>query len=87
MTLKIFDESILSSMTYSDMCLARSSRADSRRTAIGIRNLANEQMAREYGPLKNSTFNPTHKSSQNHEMRGSKSRPTLTLHDAIYEAK
>ncbi len=52
-----------------------------------IHDLANEQMAREYGPLKNSTGNPTHKSSQNHHMRGSKSRPTLTLRDADHEAK
>jgi hypothetical protein len=41
MTLQISDESFLSSMTYSDMCLVRLS-PDSRRTAIGIHDLVNE---------------------------------------------
>lgn len=79
-------ENITSSMTYSDMCLVRSS-PYKQRTAIGIRDTADEQIRRDYGPLKNSTGNPTHKSSQNIEMRGTKSRPTLTERSFSHEPK
>jgi hypothetical protein len=74
------DEKITSSITYSDMCLVRSS-PEKQRVAIGIRMTADEQIRRDYGPLKNSTGTTSHKSSQNMEIRGSKSRPGLTIRD------
>jgi hypothetical protein len=74
------DDNAFSSMTYNDMCLFRST-PEKRRNAIGINDSADEQMARDYGPLKNACGNPSHKSSQNKENRGSSSRPSLTLRD------
>jgi len=55
--------------------------------AIGIRTTADEQMRRDYGPLKNSTGVTSHKSIQNMEMRGNKSRPGLTKIDIDREPK
>jgi hypothetical protein len=73
-------------MTYSDMFLVRSS-PEKQRVAIGIRMTADEQMRRDYGPLKNSTGITAHKSTQNIEMRGSKSRPGLTVRDIDLDPK
>lgn len=79
-------EAAASAMTYSDMCLVRAS-PEKHRTAIGIRDSADEQNRRDFGPLKNSTGNPTHKSSQNPELRGTKARPSLTERNCDHEAK
>ena len=73
-------------MTYSDMSLVRST-PQRNKTAIGIRDTADEQIARDYGPLKNSTGVVSHKSSQNKEYHGNSSRPTLTLRNFNQQAK
>jgi len=50
-SLQASDESILSSMTYSDMSLVRAT-PEKQKSAIGIRDSAEEQMGQDYDPLK-----------------------------------